>query len=179
MENTPLSDEIIAQEHLEEGSTAWSDRGGTADGGRLGLWRGGLKSLMMEPRRLLFGCETDSLMAYYNSGDVKETPHLHNSVLQVLNHTGLIGLGLAAAFCVLVLSRGWILSRLPDTHCSAGEKLLVLPVISQLCFYQLESGLFSFADFRVFAFFFFSGILVGTEREKVQERTLSSGRIPA
>ena len=137
--------------------------------GRKQIFWSAIKSLQLEPKRLLIGS------GYYHVMDISHTlieeqaKHFHNTFLQVVNEFGLIGLGLVLWFYMRILSCSFRVVFKAGKRIPTEEKMLVMLPLALMFYYMLEVGIFKIvdrADFRYTFFYFICGMLVGTIREK-------------
>ena len=142
--------------------------------GRKEIFWSALKSLQLEPKRLLIGS------GYYHVMDISHTlikeqaKHFHNTFLQVVNEFGLIGLTLVIWFYLRIAICSIRLIFQMDEKVSIADKMFVLLPISLMFYYMLEVGIFKIvdrADFRNTFFFFICGMFVGLVREKCRQET--------
>ena len=143
-----------------------SDDRGYFESGRKEIYWSAFKSLQMEPRRLLFGCRGSDVMRISNQLIREQAPHFHNIFLQIINEYGLIGLGLVLWFFVLMIHHGSVILLSADGRFSLDEKMLAVPVLCFLLYYQLEVGIFTFLDYITVFFFLACGMLTGCFHEK-------------
>ncbi len=143
-----------------------ADERGYLDSGRKQIFWSAVKSLQIEPKRLLIGS------GYYQVMDIshilikEQAKHFHNTFLQVVNEYGMIGLALAVWFYLRMLMSS--IRILFTTGSSLAEKMLILLPIAMMFYYMLEVGIFKIvdtADFRNTFFFFICGILTGAVKE--------------
>ena len=113
--------------------------------GRLTLFMSALQALREHPRILLRGQASSTVMdeinRIQNDKMTNTKAHCHNFMLQTLMLTGLPGLLLALAFCVLLVIRAVRALLEPDSPLS--EILLWLPLLCTLVYEQFASGLFT------------------------------------
>ena len=134
--------------------------------GRTKIFKAGIGSLRLEPKRLLFGSQTEAVMKFvhlYTKEPV--VPHFHNAFLQTVNLVGLPGLLLVLVFCILILRNCAVVVLSPADRFPAEQKIYVLPIAAFLFYYLLEAGLFTDASFREAFFYFSAGILTGVYRQ--------------
>lgn len=111
------------------------------------LWRGTLSGDTMTI--------ANEIMAPYTQ------PHFHNFLIQALMLTGIPGLLLIVALCVLLVvkSARFFFSR--EEKADLGAKTLILPVLAMLCYSMLEACIFSANEIRSLSFYLICGIMLG------------------
>ena len=145
-------------------SAAFSDsRGVLEDSGRERIFRAALESLRREPQRLWKGCLFEERMSVADELLTERFPNFHNTLLDVLNYTGLPGLLLLLAFLVLLTMR--ILQLLFASAAPIEDRLLTLPLIGALVYSMLEPLFFFCYDFRALLSFLFAGFVIACARE--------------
>lgn len=122
-------------------------------------------TLRQEPIRLLRGCSADKIMSIAQPLLPLHNVHFHNFLLQTLVYTGLAGLAIVLAYCVLLLIRMVRCFFSEDARAGFAEKLLILPLAGLLLYNMLEPLLFNYTDFSVLFFFFLAGIFLGYSHE--------------
>ena len=145
------------------------DPRGYLESGRKEIWWSGLKSLQLDPSRLLFGAPMDDVMDISNSLIKEQAMDFHNCFLHVVNEFGLPALFLVLAFflrmfAIVVVT---IMQVSPNTRLQ--DRMLVLPVIAMMGFNMLETKSFILSDFTALFFFFACGMLVGVYRNRNTE----------
>lgn len=88
-------------------------------------------------------------------------PHFHNFLIQVLMLTGLPGLFIIVAFCVMVAIKAIRLFFSRAEKATLGAKVLILPVIAMLCYSMLEACIFTANEIRSLSFYLICGIMLG------------------
>ena len=88
-------------------------------------------------------------------------PHFHNFLIQVLMLTGLPGLFIIVAFCVMVAVKAIRLFLSRGEKATLGAKVLILPVIAMLCYSMLEACIFTANEIRSLSFYLICGIMLG------------------
>ncbi len=129
---------------------------------RTPLFRSAFLALREEPIRILIGENDDEKMLYYANNVVQTEQHfvhMHNFLLQTLMVTGGAGLLLVFWFCVYLVIHSFQLFF--SKQSSLSDRTLVIPIVSYLIFFQIESGLFT--DVTVVSLFFFllAGYVIG------------------
>ena len=143
--------------------------------GRKEIFWSALKSLQLEPKRLLIGSGYYHVMDISHSLIHEQAKHFHNTFLQVVNEFGLIGLGVVIWFHVRMLICSYQVIFKAGKRIPIVEKMFVLLPLSLMFYYTLEVGIFKIvdrADFRNTFFFFVCGMLVGVLREKCKKETI-------
>ncbi len=159
---------LSATRLLSSGEEFRSDDRGYFESGRKEIFWSAIKSLEMEPKRLLIGSSGSDVMRISNQLIKEQAAHFHNVFLQVINEYGLIGLGLVIGFFMLMIHHGVIMILSADDLFLPDEKMIVVPVFCLLLYYQLECGIFTNLDYRVTFFFLSCGVLTGCYRDKAQ-----------
>ena len=135
---------------------------------RIEIWRSAFQAIAELPSVLWRGQLCGDVMTRTHRIMGPDVPgglplHFHNSLLQILMTTGFPGLVLAAAFLLLVFFKGFralFCSRLP-----LNDRILILPVLTALPHFMVESLLFSSTDLRTLFFFMMCGMLFGISSE--------------
>lgn len=144
-----------------------ADNRGYLQSGRKEIYWSALKSLQMEPKRLLIGS------GYYHVMDISHTlireqaKHFHNTFLQVVNEFGLIGLALVIWFFLLIMKYAFWMIFAPGEGISTGDQMLALLPLALMVFFMLEVGIFKIVDMANFNFTFYyfaCGMLAGAAR---------------
>lgn len=151
----------------EEGPSYTADNRGYLESGRKEIFWSALKSLQMEPKRLLIGS------GYYHVMDISHTlireqaKHFHNTFLQVVNEFGLIGLALVIWFFFWTIKCAFRMIFQPEGNISTGDQMLTLLPVALMGFFMLEVGIFKIVDMANFNFTFYyfaCGMLAGAVR---------------
>ena len=120
--------------------------------------------LPKDPMILLRGCLSKDAMSVTNA--ILHRPetiaHFHNFLIQTLILTGLPGLLLVLAFCLLIAGRGLKLFFSPDPRLSTGVRTLALSPTAAILYAMFESCLFTDLDIRCLFFFLMSGLMLGS-----------------
>ena len=142
---------------------SWDGSVDSLSSGRLTVYKGALYTITKNPLILLRGCLTRDSMTLANEYGQFATPrvHYHNFLIQVLIVTGLPGLLLVLAFCLLVVVKTVKLFFCPDRRASLAVKTLCLPVTAALLYFLFEVALFTEIDVRALYSFLFFGLLLG------------------
>ena len=152
---------------------SWDGSMDTLSSGRLTIYKGALYTISQKPLILLRGCLTKDSMTLTNEygqfTDLK--PHYHNFLFQLLIVTGLPGLLLAGAICLLLVVKTIKLFFSKDTRASLAVKTLCLPVTASLIYYLFEVSLFTEIDVRPLYAFLFFGLLLGFYHDLYPRKT--------
>ena len=174
--NTPVPKTLSAQpsESLQSTESQDSSQAETGEyrpdsrsylkSGRKQIFWSAIKSLEMEPVRLLIGCSYEHKMDISHELIREWAHHFHNMFLEIINLFGIPGLFLVFWLYWLLLKAIWrvvFLNGVPDR----AKQLLFIPVLVITGYYMLEAGLFTAMDLRSAEFFFISGTLMGIETE--------------
>ena len=156
-------------EPSEEEPSYSADNRGYLQSGRKEIYWSALKSLQIEPKRLLIGS------GYYHVMDISHTlireqaKHFHNTFLQVVNEFGLIGLALVIWFFLWTLKCAFRMIFQPEGDISPGNQMLTLLPLALMGFFMLEVGIFKIVDMANFNFTFYyfaCGMLAGAVRRR-------------
>ena len=137
--------------------------------GRKKIWWSALKSLEIDPVRLLCGSPMNDVMDISNSLIKEQVEDFHNCFLQIVNEFGLPALLLALAFFLKMIANGVAVVMGRNPACRLQDQMLVLPVAAMMGFNMLETKSFIVNDFTALFFFFACGILTGAYREKCRQ----------
>lgn len=151
-----------------------SDDRAYLESGRKQIFWSAIKSLQLEPKRLLIGSGYYHVMDISHSLIEEQAKHFHNTFLQVVNEFGLIGLGLVIWFYMRMLICSFTVVFKAGKRIPTEEKMLVMLPLALMFYYMLEVGIFKIvdrADFRYTFFYFICGIQVGTMRERLMSET--------
>ena len=131
---------------------------------RLEIYHCALLTIREDPMILLRGCLSKDAMGVTNAVLHRSTTiaHFHNFLIQTLILTGLPGLLLALAFCVLIVTKGLKRFFSPEPAVSMGVRMLALSPIAAILYAMFESCLFTDLDIRCLFFFLMSGLLLGS-----------------
>jgi len=141
------------------------DPRGYLESGRKQIWWSALKSLQLDPTRLLCGAPMNDIMDISNSLIREQAMDFHNVFLHVVNAFGLPALFLVLAFFLKVFADGVVLVMQEGSDSRLQDRMLVLPVIAMMGFNMLETKSFILSDFTSLFFFFACGMLVGVYRD--------------
>lgn len=139
------------------------------ESGRKEVWWSALKSLQLDPSRLLWGAPMDNVMDISNNLIKEQVEDFHNSFLQVVNEFGLPALLLVLAFFLKVFLNGVAVVMQETRRNLLQDQMLVLPVIAMMGFNMLETKSFVVSDFTALFFFFACGMLTGAYQERYRQ----------
>lgn len=132
------------------------------------IYRSVLPTLREDPLRLAIGKYSSKLMDGPRKYLSYPYFHMHNFLLQVLMLTGLLGFGLVAAFCILLVVRMVRLFFSDHPAATTAVKALTLPLAGIFIYGMFETILFTasadnraLTDFRELFFFLVAGIILG------------------
>ena len=174
---------VMSAQAQEERKSGKMDETGSAGGyqaderdyfesGRKEIFWSALKSLQLEPKRLLIGS------GYYHVMDIshqlikEQAKHFHNTFLQVINEYGIIGLLLVLWFFWRMLLYAYHLTVASNDTVPAGDQMLVLVPLMLMFYFMLEVGIFKIVDtanIRNTVFYFACGMLTGVSRDSSRE----------
>ena len=135
------------------------------ESGRKEIWWSALKSLQLDPARLLCGALMDDVMDISNSLIREQAMDFHNCFLHVVNEFGLPALLLVLAFFLKMLADAVVVIMRESPNISLQDRMLVLPVAAMMGYNMLETKSFIASDFTALFFFFACGMLVGVYRD--------------
>ena len=142
---------------------AYSDKRGFSDTGRFTIYRTIIPTMQQEPLRLVRGCLCMDVMKIAHQYLINKDPHFHNTFLQVLCITGIPGLLLILALCVLLAIR---IIRLFFSAAPLEIKALTLILIGLFLYNMLEVSLFVAADTRAFVAYILAGAVIAYDKEQ-------------
>jgi hypothetical protein len=174
---------VMSAQAQEERKSGKMDETGSAGGyqaderdyfesGRKEIFWSALKSLQLEPKRLLIGS------GYYHVMDIshqlikEQVKHFHNTFLQVINEFGIIGLLLVLWFFWRMLRHAYHLTVASNDTVPVGDQMLVLVPLMLMFYFMLEVGIFKIVDtanIRNTVFYFACGMLTGVSRDSSRE----------
>ena len=164
-----INDDRMNTEEDEAGSAEsyQADERDYFESGRKEIFWSALKSLQLEPKRLLIGS------GYYHVTDIshqlikEQVKHFHNTFLQVINEFGIIGLLLVLWFFWRILMAAYRLSVILSGSVPSGNQMLVLVPLMLMFYFMLEVGIFAIIDManiRNTVFYFTCGFLIGSSQ---------------
>lgn len=142
---------------------AYTDKRGFSDTGRFTIYRAMIPTMQQEPLRLVRGCLCMDVMKIAHQYLINKDPHFHNTFLQVLCITGIPGLLLILALCVLLAIR---IIRLFFSAATLEIKVLTLVLIGLFLYNMLEVSLFVAADTRAFVAYILAGAVIAYDKEQ-------------
>lgn len=140
----------------------WNGDLNSFSSGRIAIYKSALYAIGKDPSVLWRGKLIGDIMTLANEVlTPREQPHFHNFLIEVLMLTGLPGLFLIGAFCVLVAVKAvrFFFSR--EEKADLGAKALILPVTAILIYSMFEACIFSDCDIRSLSFYLICGIMLG------------------
>lgn len=171
---------LLASDGASKGSGSgitYEDHRGFDDSGRIEIFKTIIPTMQRDPLRLLIGCLEKDAMKYTDEILGKSILNFHNTFLQILCLTGVIGLGLVLLFCVLLGRRViWIIySDAPVTI-----SILALMLVGILTYNLLEADLFISSDAACFVAYAAAGAVLAYSYEhhgvKPGRRSRKTGR---
>ncbi len=135
------------------------------ESGRKEIWWSALKSLQLDPARLLCGAPMDDVMDISNSLIREQAMDFHNCFLHVVNEFGLPALLLVLAFFLKMFADAVVVIMQDSPNRRLQDRMLVLPVAAMMGFNMLETKSFIASDFTALFFFFACGMLAGVYRD--------------
>ena len=145
------------------------DPRGYLESGRKKIWWSAIKSLQLDPTRLLCGAPMDDVMDISNNLIREQAMDFHNCFLQVVNEFGLPALLLVLTFFLKVFCDAVILIVQDSPNIRMQDRMLAIPVVAMMGFNMLETKSFIASDFTALFFFFACGMLVGVYRDRKDE----------
>ena len=152
----------------------YQDSRGLNDSGRFEVYKSIIPTIQREPLRLLRGCKYQDVMGVANTVLKNYKVHFHNTFLQSLAFTGLPGLILCLAFCILLTVK---IIRLYFSPAPFELKVLSMILVGSLMYNMLEVSLFYYADIRTHSFFLIAGAVLAWFRDEAHEKVGEERRI--
>ncbi len=130
------------------------------------LYWSALKSLQIEPKRILIGSPKNDVMdvSYSLIPENHWDSNFHNVFLDVINHFGAPALMLVILFYCVIIRHGFGLLLADPGKRTFKDLPLLLPVVAFMGYHMLEST-FIGSDFCGLFLFFSCGMLTGTAKE--------------
>ena len=169
-ENVGTTEDSSVNESQESGSqddSTYVDERGLSDSGRFLIYKGVLVTMEMEPARILRGCLYQDIMEYIGLVWVDSITHFHNTFLQVLVFTGLPGLLLVLAFCILLAIK---VIKLYFSQAPLTLKILSMVLACSISYNMLEVSLFIGMDTRIAPFCLIAGAVLAYFRDMEEDR---------
>ena len=176
-EASKMAVSAVAQEQTEasagsgsadsEEDTAYLDTRGFDDSSRIVIFKSLFTTMQREPMRLLRGSLYQDMMSVAYSVLPVNISHFHNTYLQVLALTGIVGLLIVLAFCVMLAIK---VIKLYFSDGPLSLKVLSMIIAISLSYNLLERDLFIITDFRAAVFFVTAGALLAYFRDMEEDR---------
>ncbi len=150
----------LASDGASKGSGSgitYEDHRGFDDSGRIEIFKTIIPTMQNDPMRLLIGCLEKDAMKYTDETLGKSILNFHNTFLQILCLTGVIGLGLVLLFCVLLGRR---VIRIIYSDAPVTISILALMLVGVLFYNMLEADLFISSDVACFAAYIAAGAVL-------------------
>lgn len=141
----------------------YEDNRGFGDSGRLAIYKTIIPTMQREPLRLLIGCLNKDAMKYTSEILGKEILNFHNTFLQVLCLTGVPGLLLVLALCVLLGRR---VLRVIYSDAPVTISILALMLVGIFSYNMLEVNLFYIMDVSTYAAYTAAGAVLAYTYER-------------
>lgn len=163
---------LLAADGEEEKSSdgkdiTYEDDRGFRDSGRFSIYKTIIPTMQREPLRLLIGCLEGDVMKYSNEIRGNEQPHFHDVFLQVLCLTGVAGLLLVLAFCVLLGRR---VIRVIYSGAPMTVSVLALMCVGVFAYNIVEIGLFTTSNVASIAAYIAAGAVLAYTYEQEESR---------
>lgn len=139
---------------------------GFGDSGRLSIYKTIIPTMQREPLRLLIGCLNRDAMKYTSEILEREILNFHNTFLQVLCLTGVPGLLLVLALCVLLGRR---VVRVIYSDAPVTISILALMLVGIFSYNMLEVNLFYIMDVSTYAAYTAAGAVLAYTYERDEE----------
>ena len=150
----------------EEIEITYENNRGFGDSGRLSIYKTIIPTMQREPLRLLIGCLNRDAMKYTSEILEREILNFHNTFLQVLCLTGVPGLLLVLALCVLLGRR---VVRVIYSDAPVTISILALMLVGIFSYNMLEVNLFYIMDVSTFAAYTAAGAVLAYTYERDEE----------
>ena len=135
----------------------YEDSRGFRDSGRIAIYKSIVYTMQREPMRLLIGCLEENAMEYTNEILPSSVAHFHNTFLQILCVTGVVGLALVLIFCVLLGRR---VIRVLYSDAPMTVSILALMLVGIVSYNMLEVDLFLYSDITCFSAYIAAGAVL-------------------
>ncbi len=138
------------------------------------IWMSAVDSIKERPAILLMGSARDELMDLPNKyarslyGIKRDHEHMHNFLVQTLMLSGLPGMLLAAAFCLLLVVR--MIKLFFNSGVAGSTRVLLIPPTGLLVQGLFEAGLFTSIEMRGVYFFFLAGVILSEYSDAKEKR---------
>ena len=134
------------------------DQAGATFSSRVEIWKTAVSALRQRPVGLLIGEQRESAMERIFTMYGNYEFHMHNSFVEILVESGIVGLLIAIAFSTLLIVRG---ARLMFCRqAPLASKILVLPLIGLFLHAMTENYLFTFDELPNLFFFLLAGMVM-------------------
>lgn len=156
---------LLASDGASKGSGSgitYEDHRGFDDSGRIEIFKTIIPTMQNDPMRLLIGCLDKNAMQYTEEILSRDVLNFHNTFLQILCLTGVIGLLLVLAFCVLLGRR---VLRVIYSNAPMTVSVLALMLVGVLSYNMLEADLFLSSDAACFAAYAAAGAVLAHSDE--------------
>lgn len=175
------SEAAAEEQSAEDSETAanpfmYQDNRGLDDSGRFEVYKSIIPTIQREPLRLLRGCKYQDVMSVANTVLKNYKVHFHNTFLQSLAFTGLPGLILCLAFCILLSVK---IIRLYFSPAPFELKALSMILVGSLIYNMLEVSLFYYTDIRTNIFYLIAGAVLAWFRDREAETLDQGGKTAA
>lgn len=144
----------------------YQDNRGLDDSGRFEVYKSIIPTIQREPLRLLRGCKYPDVMGVANTVLKNHKVHFHNTFLQSLAFSGLPGLILCLAFCILMTVK---IIKLYFSPAPFELKVLSMILVGSLIYNMLEVSLFYYADIRDHSFYLIAGAVLAWFRDEAHK----------
>lgn len=163
-------DDVSEQSSEDSGTTSnpymYQDNRGLDDSGRFEVYKSIIPTIQREPLRLLRGCKYPDVMGVANTVLKNHKVHFHNTFLQSLAFSGLPGLILCLAFCILMTVK---IIKLYFSPAPFELKVLSMILVGSLIYNMLEVSLFYYADIRAHSFYLIAGAVLAWFRDEAHK----------